>query len=95
MLQFLIYYKLQREFQTQVYLDVVALMSSEKVPSLSGKKMLSGKMLFHVEVCDILTTLLQLIKHLRVLTLQKAPMDNKIFILFLPGFSTGESQQKI
>lgn len=95
MLQFLTYYKLQTEFQTQVYLDVVALKSSEKVPSLSGKKMLSGKMFFHVEVCDILTTLLQLIKRLQVLTLQKAPIDNEIFIPFLPGFSTRKSHQKI
>lgn len=37
----------------QIYLDVGALKPSEKVPGLSGKKMLLGKIFFHVEVCDI------------------------------------------
>lgn len=52
MLQFLTYYKLLIEFQPQIYLDVAALKSSEKVPGLSGKKMLSGKVFFYVEVHD-------------------------------------------
>lgn len=79
----------------QIYLDVGALKPSEKVPGLSGKKMLLGKIFFHVEVCDILTILLQLIERLQVLTIQSTPISSKSFILFPPGFSTSKSQWKI
>jgi len=76
-----------------MYLDVVV--PSENVLGLRAKKALLGKMFFHVEVCDILTTRLQSTARLQVLTFQSTPTGNKISILFLAGFSTRKSQWKI